>query len=101
MRRERVVPTSALIAIGAEPRSSPAEPATVTVWVTDQGPGVEPHVAEHAFDRLWRAADAPYQGSGIGLAVVAQLAARSGGRAALANRGDGHGARASVTLPRA
>ena len=53
----------------------------------------------HAFERFWRAPDASHEGSGIGLAIVAHLAATSGGTAALQRR-PGGGLDASVTLPR-
>jgi signal transduction histidine kinase len=50
-----------------------------------------------AFDRFWRAPDAPHGGSGIGLAVVRQLAVLSGGSVRMANRPRG-GLVASVVL---
>ena len=59
---------------------------TVDVHVVDEGPGLtEEHLAR-VFDRFWRAPDAPHGGSGIGLAVVQQLARSSGGDARLSNR---------------
>jgi len=67
--------------------------------VLDEGPGMDPQHLAHAFDRFWRAPDAPHGGSGIGLAVVQHLAALSGGRAELRNRSDRSGLDAAVVLP--
>jgi signal transduction histidine kinase len=72
---------------------------SVGVHVIDEGPGMKPEHLEHAFDRFWRAPDAPHGGSGIGLAVVQHLAQLSGGRAELRNRADRDGLDACVLLP--
>jgi signal transduction histidine kinase len=74
---------------------------TVGVHVIDEGPGMKPEHLEHAFDRFWRAPDAPHGGSGIGLAVVQHLAELSGGHAVLRNRTDRSGLDACVVLPAA
>ena len=71
----------------------------VGVHVIDEGPGMQPDHLARAFDRFWRAPDAPHGGSGIGLAVVQQLATLSGGHAQLSNRPDRSGLDASVVLP--
>jgi signal transduction histidine kinase len=55
--------------------------AIVVVHVIDEGPGLEPEAREQAFDRFWRAADAPPGGSGLGLAIVRRLAEAGGGTA--------------------
>jgi signal transduction histidine kinase len=73
----------------------------VAVHVVDEGPGLQPEHLAHAFDRFWRAPDAPHGGSGIGLAVVRHLATLSGGVAELRNRTDRSGLDASVVLPAA
>ncbi|MEN9823382.1 MAG: hypothetical protein RLZ04_1808, partial [Actinomycetota bacterium] len=70
----------------------------VEVHVVDEGPGLSEEHLARVFDRFWRAPDAPHGGSGIGLAVVQQLARSSGGDARLANRSDTNGIDASVTL---
>jgi signal transduction histidine kinase len=72
---------------------------SVGVHVIDEGPGMKPEHLEHAFDRFWRAPDAPHGGSGIGLAVVQHLAQLSGGTVDLSNRTDRSGLDASVMLP--
>lgn len=71
----------------------------VAVHVVDEGPGMQPEHLAHAFDRFWRAPDAPHGGSGIGLAVVQHLAELSGGTVDLRNRTDRSGLDASVVLP--
>ncbi len=60
------------------------------IHVLDRGPGMAPEQLEHAFDRFWRASDAPAGGSGLGLAIVASLVEASGGTvSALARPGGG------------
>ena len=71
----------------------------VAVHVIDEGPGMKPEHLSQAFDRFWRAPDAPHGGSGIGLAVVQHLAELSGGHAVLRNRTDRSGLDACVVLP--
>ena len=71
----------------------------IAVHVIDEGPGMDPAHLAHAFDRFWRAPDAPHGGSGIGLAVVQHLASLSGGVAQLHNRRDRTGLDACVLLP--
>src|SRR5690606_32738213 len=69
--------------------------------VTDDGPGTPAPDLAHVFERFWRgdgARGAP--GSGVGLAVVAELARAHGGDVALENV-PGRGAQLTVRLPRA
>ena len=70
-----------------------------TVSVADKGPGMSPTARERAFDRFWRGSESQNRpgGSGLGLSIVAQLAAASGGRVSL-DENPGGGLRASVTL---
>ena len=90
--------------------ASPGDAITITagrehemigIHVVDEGPGMDPEHLAHAFDRFWRAPDAPHGGSGLGLAIVQHLAQLSGGRAALHNRDDRRGLDAGVLLPAA
>jgi signal transduction histidine kinase len=47
--------------------------------VADEGPGLSPDQAEHAFERFWRGPSATGEGSGLGLAIVRAIAERHGG----------------------
>jgi signal transduction histidine kinase len=66
--------------------------------VEDRGPGFRPEDLPRAFDRFWRAPDAPPGGTGLGLSIAAWIAERHGGTVAASNRPDG-GARLEVLLP--
>jgi two-component system OmpR family sensor kinase len=61
--------------------------------VTDEGPGLQPYEAEHAFRRFWRAGRSG-NGSGLGLPIVRAIAERHGGRAYA------EGASFTIELPR-
>jgi signal transduction histidine kinase len=74
-----------------------ADPASCTVTVADRGPGMTDAQLEHAFDRFWRAPDAPHAGSGLGLAIVDHLARAGGGSVSLSRR-DGGGLVARLRL---
>jgi signal transduction histidine kinase len=75
---------------------------TVDLHVIDQGSGMDPGTRAHAFERFWRpptaASERTDTGFGLGLAIVAQLAAQSGGRAGLEPGPHGTGLDAVVTL---
>ena len=58
--------------------------------VRDEGPGLTPEQAEHAFERFWRG---PAGGSGLGLAIVKAIAERHGGSVMVS------GARFVIELP--
>jgi two-component system sensor histidine kinase BaeS len=69
--------------------------------VEDSGPGIPEDELPHVFERFWRGRSGRAStGSGIGLAVVAELTRAHGGRIEAASR-PGGGARFTVTLPRA
>lgn len=63
--------------------------ADVVVRVEDRGPGMTDAQIDRAFDRFWRAGDAPAGGSGLGLAVVALLVEASEGTVTLRRREEG------------
>jgi two-component system, OmpR family, sensor histidine kinase BaeS len=68
--------------------------------VSDEGPGIPGDELPHVFERFWRgSAGRRASGSGIGLAVVAELARAHGGRAEVSSE-PGHGARFTISLPR-
>jgi signal transduction histidine kinase len=51
------------------------------IEVSDSGPGPDPALREHLFERFWRAPDAADRpGSGLGLSIVAAIVERHGGR---------------------
>jgi two-component system, OmpR family, sensor kinase len=52
-----------------------------TLTVADEGPGLTPEQAAHAFERFWRGPGAREDGSGLGLAIVRSVAERHGGSA--------------------
>jgi two-component system sensor histidine kinase BaeS len=67
--------------------------------VSDTGPGISPDDQPHVFDRLWRGASAGQTaGSGIGLAVAAELARAHGGSIEVASE-PGSGSRFTLILP--
>jgi signal transduction histidine kinase len=49
------------------------------ILVADEGPGLTPEDAAHAFERFWRGSGARGGGSGLGLAIVRAIAERHGG----------------------
>ncbi|MFD6682887.1 ATP-binding protein [Micromonospora parva] len=93
---------------GAEPvtvRLS-ADPDWVTIEVADQGPGLDPEVLPHVFDRFYKAdtARTRSEGSGLGLAISWENARlhRDGERrgALVAGNAPGGGALFTLRLPR-
>jgi two-component system, OmpR family, sensor kinase len=69
------------------------EGARARVSVADEGPGLTPEQAQHAFERFWRGPAARGEGSGLGLAIVRTIAERHGGRVEVA------GSRFTIDLP--
>jgi two-component system sensor histidine kinase BaeS len=67
--------------------------------VADTGPGIPPEDQPHVFERFWRAAQAGQTpGSGIGLAVAAELARAQQGSIEVTSE-TGHGTRFTLILP--
>jgi two-component system, OmpR family, sensor kinase len=80
----------------------PADPGTVVVAVSDEGPGLAPADAERVFERFYRADASRTRaagGTGLGLSIVASLVAAHGGRVELTTA-PGKGATFAVRLPR-
>ncbi|AXB45781.1 sensor histidine kinase [Amycolatopsis albispora] len=73
----------------------------VSVEVTDRGPGIDPAVLPHVFERFYKAdsARARSDGSGLGLAIALENARMHGGDLQAENRAGG-GARFTLRLPR-
>jgi two-component system OmpR family sensor kinase len=79
---------------------TPDGPA-VAVRVIDAGPGLPPDEAAHVFERFWRADKARTRakgGSGLGMAIVAQIAEAHGGSVSFDSSVDS-GTTVTVTLP--
>jgi two-component system, OmpR family, sensor kinase len=75
--------------------------ATITVQVSDDGPGVPAGQLPRIFDRFYRGpAPSARPGSGLGLAIVTAVAATHGGTAQ-ASLNHPHGLRVTLTLPAA
>jgi two-component system sensor histidine kinase BaeS len=76
-----------------------AEGEAAQLIVSDTGPGIPEADLPHVFERFWRGTGAKGRsGTGIGLAVVAELAAAHGGTVTAASPSGG-GAVFTVTLP--
>lgn len=75
--------------------------STVTLAVSDEGPGLSPQHAERIFERFYRANKSRSRrsgGTGLGLAIVAALVAQSGGELHL-DTGPDRGTTVAFTLP--
>ena len=73
--------------------------ASAMLKIADTGPGLDDDELPHLFERFWRGqAGTKAPGSGIGLAVVAELVAAHHGTLEAANRAAG-GAEFTITLP--
>lgn len=77
-------------------------PASVTISVFDEGPGIPPADLERVFDPFFRVEDSRSRdtgGTGLGLAIARQLTLALGGQLTLHNR-PLRGLEARLTLPR-
>ena len=75
----------------------------VVLTVADQGPGMDPDTAAHAFERFYRADPSRARdrgGSGLGLSIVAAIVEAHGGHVAL-DSALGSGTTVRVELPAA
>ncbi|HEX6506183.1 MAG TPA: HAMP domain-containing sensor histidine kinase, partial [Chloroflexota bacterium] len=90
-------------AAGAITISGEAGQATVTVTVSDEGPGLTEEDAERVFERFFRVSQSRARrsgGTGLGLPIVAALVRQSGGRIDLDTAPD-RGTTVVITLPQA
>ncbi len=71
----KVVPAGGTIEVEARRKGKQIE-----VIVRDDGPGMQPEVLEHAFDRFWHADHAGRAGSGLGLYICKGIIEAHGGR---------------------
>jgi two-component system, OmpR family, sensor kinase len=74
---------------------------TSTLTVADDGPGMSPDEAAHAFERFWQAEPSPnrpHRGTGLGLAIVAELVDAHGGTITL-KTSPGTGMLFTITFP--
>jgi signal transduction histidine kinase len=78
-----------------------ASNGSVTVAVSDEGPGLTPQDAERVFERFYRVSKSRSRrsgGTGLGLAIVAALIDQSGGEVRL-QTGPDRGTTVAFTLP--
>ncbi len=74
---------------------------SVTITITDDGPGIRPDFLPFIFDRFRQedsSSTRPHRGLGLGLAIVEHLVALHGGSVTAANRTDRSGAVFTITL---
>lgn len=76
--------------------STSPDSKTVTIRVTDTGPGIEPEILPHVFDRFVKGETS--RGSGLGLAIAKSLVEAHGGRIRVTST-LGAGATFTVELP--
>jgi signal transduction histidine kinase len=91
-------PAGQEVRVGAE-----RENGVARLWVSDGGPGIPRADRERVWGRFWRLErdrESAVAGSGIGLAVVRELAAMHHGRTWIDDVGpDAHGTRVVIELP--
>ncbi|HEV2253324.1 MAG TPA: ATP-binding protein [Streptosporangiaceae bacterium] len=91
----KFTPAGGLVTIEAGPAGAHA-----VLTVTDTGVGIPAGELPRIFDRFWRGRHAAQtSGSGIGLAVAAELTQAHGGQLSATSQ-PGHGTQLSLTLPR-
>jgi two-component system, OmpR family, sensor histidine kinase BaeS len=91
----KFTPAGGLVTVAA----GPAE-ASAVLTVTDTGTGIPADELPRIFDRFWRGRQAAQtSGSGIGLAVAAELTRAHGGQLSATSQ-PGHGTQLSLALPR-
>ena len=94
----KYAPAGTSIELGSALAGAP-EGEVIELWVRDHGPGIPQEKLDWVFDRFSRVeVGRGVEGSGLGLSIVAAIAAAHGGRAWLDHRHAG-GARFVISLP--
>ncbi len=91
----RYTPEDGQIAVSCRPSAD----GGAFLRVADDGPGIAPAERERVFDRFYRAAGTAGGGSGIGLSLVAQIAAQHGAEVAMGTGLRGAGVALTVSFP--
>ena len=91
----KFTPSGGQVTVAAE-----RTPDGVSVTVSDTGPGIEPEMEEHLFDRFWRGHGANLRGAGLGLAIVKGILEAHGTQVDVETE-VGRGSAFSFTLPTA
>lgn len=89
------------------PKNSPitvkarAGPSSITLEISDRGPGIPPNDLEHVFDTFYRVrkGDHVQAGTGLGLPIARGFIEAMGGSIRAGNQHEGTGAVFTVTLP--
>jgi len=68
----------------------------IEIRVTDDGPGIEPELMPHVFERFYKGKNGNH---GIGLAIVKSIVEQQGGHIIAENIGENGGAMFTITLP--
>lgn len=84
------------VSVAAERRGG-----SVRIVVADDGAGFAPEDARRLFDKFHRDPQSPSPGTGLGLYIVARLAALSGATVAAESAGPGRGAKMTLVWPAA
>ena len=91
----KFTPSGGQVTVAAE-----RAPGGVSVTVSDTGPGIEPEMEQHLFDRFWSGHQANLRGAGLGLAIVKGILEAHGTQVDVETE-VGQGSAFSFTLPTA
>ena len=69
------------------------------VRVLDRGPGMPAEFHEHPFQRFWRGSNSRYEGAGLGLSIVSEVARQHGANVTVEQR-PGGGTIIGIRFPR-
>jgi two-component system, OmpR family, sensor kinase len=74
------------------------EAGEISLWVKDNGPGIQPEDLAHVFERFYSGKDRNVPGSGLGLAIVKSVVELHQGQVEITSM-PGQGACVSIRLP--